>query len=63
LSITENKLNQESNSIEKITEGIEMEKKENIQKYFGLSPLFWSVIFVVFVALGGGGLVLLRNKY
>ena len=66
LSLTENELNQESNSIEKITEGseeIEMGKKENIQKYFKLSPLFWSVIFVVFVALGGGGLVLLRNRY
>lgn len=66
LSLTENELNQESNSIEKITEGseeMEMGKKENIQKYFKLSPLFWSVIFVVFVALGGGGLVLLRNRY
>ena len=64
LSLTENELNQESNSIEKITEGSEeMGKKENIQKYFKLSPLFWSVIFIVFVALGGGGLVLLRNRY
>ena len=66
MSLTENELNQESNSIEKITEGseeMEMGKKENIQKYFKLSPLFWSVIFVVFVALGGGGLVLLRNRY
>ena len=66
LSLTEHELNQESNSIEKISEGIEeigMGKNENIQKYFGLSPLFWSVIFVVFVALGGGGLVLLRNRY
>ena len=66
LSLTEHELNQESNSIEKIIESseeIEMGKKENIQKYFELSPLFWSVIFVVFVALGGGGLVLLRNRY
>ena len=66
LFLTEHELNQESNSIEKVTEGseeIEMRKKENIQKNFELSPLFWSVIFVVFVALGGGGLVLLRNRY
>lgn len=66
LSLNEHEFNQESNSIEKVTEngeGIAIEKKENIQKYFGLSPLFWSVTFVVFVALAGGGLVLLRNRY
>lgn len=35
---------------------------EVAEETVGLGPLFWTVILVIIVTLGGGGLVLLRNK-
>ncbi len=49
---TEPELNQEKIS----TDG------EVAEETVGFGPLFWTVILVIIVTLGGGGLVLLRNK-
>ena len=43
-------------------EGIKGDSEEIPQESVGLRPLYWAVVLVVIVALGGGGLVLLRNR-
>ena len=43
-------------------EEIKGDSEEIPQESVGLRPLYWAVVLVVIVALGGGGLVLLRNR-
>ncbi|MEC7883834.1 MAG: hypothetical protein VYB35_13125 [Verrucomicrobiota bacterium] len=52
IASTEPELNQEKIS----TDG------QVAEETVGFGPLFWTVILVIIVTLGGGGLVLLRNK-
>ena len=55
---TEPELKQESKSVEEVEDNIEETPQESV----GLRPLFWAMVLVVTVTLGGGGLVLLRNR-
>ena len=55
---TEPELKQESKSVEEVEDNIEETPQESV----GLRPLFWAMVLVVTIALGGGGLVLLRNR-